>query len=514
MYRDRIFCVILLVFCAPSLVWAQDVSFSQVKGLQTEYLSTISSCALNPGTGHLVVCGHFAKTLEFDAGMDSLETQGAATDVFVMTMDSQDQVVWAVQDGGDNLDHAEQVAVDAQGDIYMTGRFLDQTTFGHAGENEQPLKGKLSENIAFVSKYASNGSLQWAKAINGPDMSSGFDVCVDSADGVYAAGAFVGSSLFPGDRTMSNNLDGYLVRLNAQTGDPEWQIPLGGDGADQATAVDIGSNNRVYVAGLQGNILFLQARDMQSGVQISEFSEIQTHLGSSAHPPDIAVGSDGRVYVTGSFTGDQTFGDVQLSSHGGTDIFVAGYTGEGKQLFATSVGSPGNDVGRALTVDDAGLLRVVGEVNGTVQWNDREFGQAGSTEAVVIFCGSNDGRIVEIESSTGKSGAKRSARDIVSKNGKGYLVGEFEDNLSLGDHEITSEASNKAGFWVVMDRLAPRLGDVDGDYFLDFADAILALQATIGSVVSNNSLSKNADVNGDEKIGLPEAVYVLQHMLH
>lgn len=444
----------LLIFIVPTRVGAENVSFVLIKGLQTGYLSTISGCALDPGTGHLVVCGYFAKTIGFDgADIDPIETQGSAADACVFKIDSQGQVVWAKQAGGSEVDHATKVAVHAQGDIYMTGRFLDQATFGQQGGNEQVLEGSDQDNIAFVSKFDANGSLQWAKAINGPDMSSGFDVCVDSADGVYAVGTFWGTSLFPGDKTMSNGPDGYLVKLNAQTAEPEWQIPIGGDTLDQTTAVDIGPNNRVYVAGLQGDVLFVQARDAQSGVQASEFSEIQIHLGISAYHPDIAVGVDGRVYVTGSFNGTKTFGDVQLNSQGGTDIFVAGFSQKGDQLFATSMGSQGDDVGRSLTVDTTGMLRVAGEINGTIQWEDQIIGQAGSTEAVVMVCDSNDGQIVKMDATSGQTGKERRARDIVADEEKGYIVGDFEQSLLWGEQKISTVASNKAGFWAVMDQL-------------------------------------------------------------
>jgi hypothetical protein len=50
-------------------------------------------------------------------------------------------------------------------------------------------------------------------------------------------------------------------------------------------------------------------------------------------------------------------------------------------------------------------------------------------------------------------------------------------------------------------------GDVNHDDVLSLADAIAALQVTVRMTPT---VYKDADVNGDEGIGLPEAIYVLQ----
>ena len=53
----------------------------------------------------------------------------------------------------------------------------------------------------------------------------------------------------------------------------------------------------------------------------------------------------------------------------------------------------------------------------------------------------------------------------------------------------------------------PSCGNLNGDTFLDLADAIIALRVSAGI---NVSLSLSGDVNGDGKIGMEEAIYILQ----
>ena len=52
-------------------------------------------------------------------------------------------------------------------------------------------------------------------------------------------------------------------------------------------------------------------------------------------------------------------------------------------------------------------------------------------------------------------------------------------------------------------------GDVDGDNDVDLADAILALQVMAG-ITPSTTIYKEADVNGDGKIGMEEAIYIIQ----
>jgi hypothetical protein len=55
---------------------------------------------------------------------------------------------------------------------------------------------------------------------------------------------------------------------------------------------------------------------------------------------------------------------------------------------------------------------------------------------------------------------------------------------------------------------SPLLGDVDGNHKLELADVILALKLL--SAFNISEVQINADVNGDQKIGTAEAIYVLQ----
>ncbi len=58
--------------------------------------------------------------------------------------------------------------------------------------------------------------------------------------------------------------------------------------------------------------------------------------------------------------------------------------------------------------------------------------------------------------------------------------------------------------------IEPDKGDMNWDNKTDLADAILALQVAAGKTEPSRSVHIRADVNGDERIGTEEVVYILR----
>jgi sugar lactone lactonase YvrE len=93
-----------------------------------------------------------------------------------------------------------------------------------------------------------------------------------------------------------------------------------------------------------------------------------------------------------------------------------------------------------------------------------------------------------------------------------------------GSHSLTAEVSGYESFTdtvtiteagtvtknISMTPLDFR-GDIDGDLDVDLTDAILAFQVMAG-IQSSTTIYLEADVNNDNKIGLEEVLYILQHV--
>ena len=104
-------------------------------------------------------------------------------------------------------------------------------------------------------------------------------------------------------------------------------------------------------------------------------------------------------------------------------------------------------------------------------------------------------------------------------NGTAVTVqgGSFNHTITLksGANVITTIATDNAGNaatdtrTIVYDIAPTPKGDINGNSVVDIADAVMALQI-VSRVTPAQPINKNADVDGDAKIGLQEVIYILQ----
>jgi len=88
-----------------------------------------------------------------------------------------------------------------------------------------------------------------------------------------------------------------------------------------------------------------------------------------------------------------------------------------------------------------------------------------------------------------------------------HLMSTIGQSSSIGNSSSTNHHID-AGFWYTM--LLNSVGDVNGDGLVNLEDVIAALQAVTGQ--SPITIFKEADADGDGKIGLVEALHILRKL--
>jgi len=92
------------------------------------------------------------------------------------------------------------------------------------------------------------------------------------------------------------------------------------------------------------------------------------------------------------------------------------------------------------------------------------------------------------------------------------IIGPFPPGSTREDHFTMSKFISPDKDWAFTLEIDPVLkGDINMDAVVDLKDIIIALQCMV-EIQSNSTISKEADVNGDGKIGLQEVIYVLQEL--
>ena len=93
-----------------------------------------------------------------------------------------------------------------------------------------------------------------------------------------------------------------------------------------------------------------------------------------------------------------------------------------------------------------------------------------------------------------------------------------KDFTNPGEHRVFIHLTDKKGNQAasqakIVTKQGYEKGDVNGDCVVDLADAILALKIATGkNDVAGNILTVYADVNGDERIGMEEVIYILKKL--
>src|SRR5882672_6428203 len=234
-------------------------------------------------------------------------------------------------------DIATATAVDAQGNVYVTGYAEEQ--------------GNGKDYVTL--KYNSAGSLQWRVAYNGPadqdDQANA--LALDAAGNVYVTGASQGSSSGFDYATIKYDSNGnrmWVARYNSS----------GKDDLPAALAVD--GNGNVYVTGASKNgsdhFTSVTIKYDRNGSQVW----LARYIGpgnSDDEAKALALDTAGNVYVTAKSKGN------------GTDFDYATikYANNGAQLWVSRYNGPGNgsDTPAQVAVDASGNVYVTGSSKGT-----------------------------------------------------------------------------------------------------------------------------------------------------
>jgi hypothetical protein len=163
--------------------------------------------------GNVYLTGGFSATLDFGGGPQV----PVGIDVFLTKLDKDGKHLWSKRFGGSGSQKADAITVDAKGNVTIAGIFSGTLDFGQ-GAFTAPA-GYYSS--VFVASFDGNGTTVRSRGWNSGNGGSTriFDVAVDSGDNVILSGACVGAINFGGVTVTSSGgvdvyvWDSFLVKL-------------------------------------------------------------------------------------------------------------------------------------------------------------------------------------------------------------------------------------------------------------------------------------------------------------
>jgi len=238
---------------------------------------------------------------------------------------------------GNAVDNAYAIAVDASANVYITGASADTSfTFDYA-----------------TIKYNSNGGTAWVKRYNGSGNGD------DQATAIALEGS--GNVHVTGFTTESGTLRDYTTIKYDPSGDTAWVRRYNGpgNGYDEATAIALDDSGNVYVtgysegSGTSWDYATIKYNSSGDTVWVRRYNGT---LGAGDYARAIAVDGSGNVYVTGLSFGSGT----------GEDYCTIKYKANGDTAWVRRYNGPGNagDDAHAIAVDGSGNVYVTGESYG------------------------------------------------------------------------------------------------------------------------------------------------------
>ena len=190
-----------------------------------------------------------------DTEEDSDEYIDADTDSYTDVDTDTDTVnvyEWHTFFGSDSRDHAFDMAIDSNNDIYIAGK--SSKTWKGPGD-ESPLNEFHGVTNISIIKLDSKGSYMWHTFLH--DEFDAFGMAIDSNNDIYIAGESTETWNGPGDESplnafsgdgITSNRDIVIYKLDSN-GSYKWHIFVGSDGMDSVRDIAIDSNNDIYITG-------------------------------------------------------------------------------------------------------------------------------------------------------------------------------------------------------------------------------------------------------------------------
>lgn len=288
-------------------------------------------------------------------------------------------LVYSTYLGGNSDEASLSVAIDGQGNTYVTG--WTQSTDFPTSSPVSPTNSGASDIVITKLNPAGTG-IVYSTYIGGAANDVGEAIAVNSAGEAFVSG-YTRSTNLPVVAAVQptyggGTRDAFFLRLSPNGNSLVYSTYVGGNGDDTSTSIALNNAGAVYGTGYTSSTNFVTVNAIQSfnaggfDAFVLELAPagnsvvFSTYAGGSGSDQGFALALDalGFVYILGDTTSTNlpTFNALQPFYAGGPfDAFLAKLTPSGNNLvFSTYAGGNGDDSGQALAVDGSGNIYATG----------------------------------------------------------------------------------------------------------------------------------------------------------
>jgi hypothetical protein len=337
--------------------------------------------------GDAIIVGNFQDTADL-GGVPM--TSAGMQDLFLAKLDTTGTPMWARHFGGAGIDLATDVAVGADGNIYVVGTSSADLDFG-TGD----LTGDAGAGL-FLAVFDAYGNTLGARAFGGAAVGTQANVATDAAGDLVISGAYqtpidLGAGPLP---APAGTYGGFVAKYDP-TGALVYGMPVAATGVTSIAGLALDSSGDAVFAGSFAGVLTLGASTLTSAGDydafVAKLDPMGTLMGSarfggtgSDAARSVTVDPSNDITVAGSFSSKVTFVTTPETSAGGLDAFVVLLSAQMMPLWDVHFGGTGDDEALAIAADSAGNVAVGGYFEGSMTVGATPFTSAGGRDAFAV----------------------------------------------------------------------------------------------------------------------------------
>lgn len=223
-------------------------------------------------------------------------------DIYFAKMSSRGDIIWQRKLRAAGMGKASGIDVDAQGTVYVTGRFFGGADFGRDPSGKPVVLQSNGSTDIFFSKFDASGQLIWARSIGGKINDEPEAIKVDAQGDIYIGGWFNSKPTdfdpSPQGQKMLRDHGMYDAFLAKYSGDGHliWANGIGGEAWDSVRDIALDRDDHPIVVGY-----FTTAADFDASAGTSMLK-----APTKMHQAFIAKynGPDGQLRWAREFGGD------------------------------------------------------------------------------------------------------------------------------------------------------------------------------------------------------------------
>ncbi|MCB0770453.1 MAG: HYR domain-containing protein, partial [Flavobacteriales bacterium] len=458
--------VIATLWWSTQCIDAQSYTWNWGRALASADKEEVTGVATFGSSGAIYSCG-YTEGNGFITG--TLGSVLGNNDAFLIKQNAAGVREWAFTPSGIGESQATDIALDAAGNIYVTGWFKGTIDLhGMSGIGSGTVISSGDEDW-FIASYTPAGALRWRAKLGGSgnDIPTGISVNTDRVVVLGAINGRITTTFGTVSSALPTGKDNLVLAAYELNGTGQWLLS-GGSGDDELPSAVTTDDDRIYTSfraknasfrwyGPTGTTLATSTTPTDKQVRISSFSNSGAHQWTTS----LTESNDGNygmnalragcdaLYITGITHDPCTFPGVGTVTTGTHDLLYLGRINTANGHFqwvttGTSTGSHHTTGGTGIAIGKGGAVHLTGNFKDDITIGSTTM--VSTTGKVQPFVASfrPTGLLARIDELTSSKDASARAIDA-DASGNIVLAGTFETDLTCGTISITGH-SNENGY--------------------------------------------------------------------